>query len=256
MDREVYPGDDQMKWLWKNSNLTWTGFYFPVGGDVATKLAWRGKFNLLKSQGWGVAPIYLGRQIYTKEQIAALHKQGKKVLADDPLWADLNGFTDGLQAAEMARAEGMPGGTIIYLDVEAGGRNSALPTYFLPYQAEWAKTVVQEGYRPGIYCSFMNAQKHVDAVEQSLGRKGVWAGVWAFAPLPYGGRGQHIQHNYKKLPEPAPGGCGFAAATAWQCGQECDIAGDRVVDATTNKHNVILSATDLDSALVADPGNF
>jgi len=264
IDRLRFPGVELMKWLRANTNLTWTGFYFPVGGEEEAKLSWHGQFNLLKSQGWGVAPLYVGKQVYTEKEKAKIReddrkrsKPPRKFLSDDPLWSDLEGAKDGLQAAEFARDEGIPKDTVIYLDVEMPGLRP-LPDYFASYQAEWAKSVKQEGFRPGIYCSWMNAKAHIEALDKSLNKKVSWAAVWVAGPLPYGTFTEARKHLIPRLPVDPPKKSGFAEATSWQFGHGCAL-GHIVVNRKGKlpfpEFSAILPNVDLDSSIHRDPGN-
>src|SRR5579859_4599496 len=61
-DTAFYPGDNQMAWLRANTNFVWCGYYLaPAPSHRDT--SWMGNRATLSSQGWGIAPVYLGQQI-------------------------------------------------------------------------------------------------------------------------------------------------------------------------------------------------
>src|SRR5207245_5499928 len=66
--------------------------------------------------------------------------------------AKARGTRDGEDSAASAKAEGFSAGTIIFLDIEEGGR---LPDTYHAYLAAWSEALSQAGFRPGAYCSGM-----------------------------------------------------------------------------------------------------
>lgn len=131
-DRNIYPGDDALPVLSKTFAFASYWLSAPPGEKTNT---WKGKRELLRSQGFGFVVLYRGpdsRELKTE----AMAKE--------------KGAREGEEAAASAKAEGFSGGTIIFLDVEEGGR---LPDSYHSYLAEWADEVARGGYRPGVYCS-------------------------------------------------------------------------------------------------------
>jgi hypothetical protein len=131
-DRNEYPGDDAMKLFRKNFSFTsyWLGN--PPGEKSNS---WSGKRELLHSQGWGFLPLFNGP---TSGQLRDEPYTLKRVAAD-------------AQAAiAAARKEGFPQGTVIFLDIEEGGR---LPGTYSTYLKRWAAALSEAGYRAGVYCS-------------------------------------------------------------------------------------------------------
>jgi Domain of unknown function (DUF1906) len=131
-DRNIYPGDDAFRVLRKT--FSFSGYWLspPPGEKVNT---WRGKRELLRSQGFGFAVLYRGRSVgEIKTQAVAKQK----------------GAADARSAATSAKAEGFAPGTIIFLDVEEGGR---LPAVYHAYLRAWTDELVEAGYRSGVYCS-------------------------------------------------------------------------------------------------------
>ena len=213
-DRSDYPGDDVIDWLKANTNLSWCGYYLaPAPSHPGT--SWMGTRERLADAGWGIAPLYVGRQVVGP---GARSPNGT------------NGATDGAQAASLLASEGFVAGTTVYLDLENGPPLSADQQ---DYVATWCSGVRDGGFVPGIYCSHLLAQT-VHTLQTD-------AQIWAFkvsttaphpVPMPY--------------PTPDPVGCGYAGARAWQLGQACDLTIDASIGGTLR--------VDLNSASIADPG--
>jgi hypothetical protein len=131
-DRNIYPGDDALPVLRKT--FAFAGYWLgpPPGEKINT---WRGKRTLLQSQGFGFAALYRARQANeVKKDIQAKEK----------------GTLDARNAVASAKAEGFAARTIIFLDIEDGGR---LSPSFHTYLRAWADELNRGGYRPGVYCS-------------------------------------------------------------------------------------------------------
>jgi Rv2525c-like, glycoside hydrolase-like domain len=131
-DRNDYPGDTALPILRKS--FSFAGYWlspFPGGNSNS----WSGKRELLRSQGFGFALLFAGP---TSGQ-----------LRDDP-YTLKRVAEDTRTAAAAARREGFPPGSIIFLDVEEGGR---LPSTYFTYLRLWASELSRLGFRAGIYCS-------------------------------------------------------------------------------------------------------
>src|SRR3984957_3327346 len=105
-DRNVYPGDDALPILRKT--FTFAGYWLgpPPGEKIIT---WRGKRALLQSQGFGFAALYRARQANEVKKDATAREKG---------------ILDARNAAASAKSEGFALHTIIFLDIEDGGRLS------------------------------------------------------------------------------------------------------------------------------------
>ena len=133
-DRNIYPGDDALPILRKT--FAFSSFWLsPPPGEKSN--TWTGKRELLRVQGFCFAVLYLG---------PASGELKTRTLAK------VRGTRDGEQAAASAKAEGFSRGTIIFLDIEEGGR---LPDTYHAYLAAWSEALSQAGFRPGAYCSGM-----------------------------------------------------------------------------------------------------
>jgi glycoside hydrolase-like protein len=217
IDTMTYPGDKTMEWLWdeKNSNLWWTGYYLPEKGSSQT---WAGKYTLLKGMGWGVAPLYLGKQPKTLARFAGKEK--------------LEGYKDALAATSMAARDEMPSGTVIYFDLEGGDmpRNN-----FLEYYKNWMIGVVDQGYIPGLYCSYLLAPHLAKVMATVQGPPLIWAVRYQY------GKGRAHKNPY---PSDPPAGSYYPLASSWQLAGNSFITGP-------GKTSIM---TDLDSSIFKDPG--
>jgi hypothetical protein len=137
-DRNIYPGDDALPILRKS--FVFAGYWVgpPPGEKINT---WRGKRELMKSLGFGFAVLYRGRE--TRE--LKTEAKGKE-----------KGELDARGAAGGAKEEGFVPGTVIFLDIEEGGR---LPPAYHAYLRTWADELTHAGYRPGVYCSAIPASE-------------------------------------------------------------------------------------------------
>jgi hypothetical protein len=137
-DRDLYPGDAAFPTLRKT--FAFTGYWLSPPPTEKTT-TWIGKRNFLRNSGFGFLVLFRGRD----------SREFKKN-SDGPA----KGSLDATAAAATAKKEGFPAGTIIFLDIEEGGRLSA--TYHA-YLHAWFDDLVRAGYRAGVYCSGMPAKE-------------------------------------------------------------------------------------------------
>lgn len=133
-DRNLYPGDDAFPTLRKTFSFTSYWLSPPPGEKTNT---WTGKRDFLRQSGFGFLVLFRGRDS---------HEFKKE--SDGPA----KGSLDSEAAVAAAKKEGFPTGTIIFLDLEEGGRLSA--TYHA-YLHTWLDGLTRNGYRAGVYCSGM-----------------------------------------------------------------------------------------------------
>ena len=194
-DRNEYPGDEALPLLRKSYSFAsyWLG---PPPGEKSN--SWIGKRGALQSQGFGFLLLYQGR---TSSQVP--HKK-------DSIEA---GLADARAAAVAARRDGFPEGSVIFLDVEEGGR------FFDGYHAylrSWAESLKKEKFRPGIYCSGIVVDEgegstivSSDDIRAHIGVADVVYWVYNDACPPSPGCG---------IPQkpPSPAASGVAYASVWQ----------------------------------------
>ena len=135
-DRNEYPGDDSLVAL--HETFSFTGYWLnsPPGANQNT---WPGKRAKLKSTGFGFLVLFNGR-LYRELKSEAHAKQ--------------LGTSDAKAAASTATREGFPPQTIIFLDIEEGGR--MLPEQNA-YLFSWIDELAKHNFRAGVYCSGMAA---------------------------------------------------------------------------------------------------
>jgi hypothetical protein len=137
-DRNLYPGDAAFPPLRKT--FAFAGYWLNVPPGEKTN-TWIGKRDFLVKSGFGFLVLLRGRDSH----------EFKKA-PDGPV----KGSLDAQAAAAAAKKEGFPSGTIIFLDIEEGGRLSA--TYHA-YLHAWLDGLTGSGYRAGVYCSGMPAKE-------------------------------------------------------------------------------------------------
>lgn len=133
-DLNDYPGDDGLPILRKT--FAFTGYWLnaPPGEKRTT---WLGKRTLVQSHDFGFVVLFNGRLSRNlKSSADAKHK----------------GTLDGENTGKLARQEGFPPGTIIFLDIEEGGR---LTDAYHDYVNAWIDAVTKQNFRTGAYCSGM-----------------------------------------------------------------------------------------------------
>jgi hypothetical protein len=137
-DRNVYPGDPNLKLL--RQNFSFSGYWLnPPPNETSN--TWNGKREGLTSNGFGFLILFNGRLDRELKGPANAAALGKK---------------DAATAVAAAKKEGFPAGAIIFLDQEEGGR--MLPEQ-RAYVYAWVDAVNASGYRAGVYCSGIPASE-------------------------------------------------------------------------------------------------
>lgn len=196
-DLNAYPGDDALPVLRKD--FTFAGFWLgPPPG--AKSNSWLGKRQLVQAQGFGFLLLYSGRDSKElKNQTSATQK----------------GTLDAKNAAAAAKREGFAPQSVIFLDIEEGGR---LPDQYHAYLRAWIDGLSGAGYQPGVYCSGMLDVRHgvtvktADDIRNKIGSQELvyWVYNDACPPSP----GCVFPPN-----PPAPTASGVPYALVWQISQ-------------------------------------
>jgi hypothetical protein len=137
-DRNDYPGDENLAAL--RQDFSFTGYWLNVPPGAKSN-SWVGKRDILRKAGFGFLVLFNGR----------LDAELRKT--KDP--AQL-GREDAISAAAAAQHEDFPAHTVIFLDVEEGGR--MLPEQ-KAYIYAWVDHVNEVGFRGGVYCSGIAAKE-------------------------------------------------------------------------------------------------
>jgi hypothetical protein len=194
-DRNEYPGDEALPVLRKSYSFASYWLSPPPGEKTNT---WVGKRGVLQSHGFGFLLLFQGRT------------SGQLPIKKDSVDA---GLADARAAAEAARREGFAEGSVIFLDVEEGGRFSDA---YHAYLRSWAESLKQKRFRPGFYCSGIAVDEgkgskiiSADDIRAHIGIPDVvyWVYNDACPPSPGCGISQ-------MLPSPAASGVGYASV--WQ----------------------------------------
>lgn len=196
-DRNEYPGDTAMAAL--RSTFSYTGYWLnnPPGARTNT---WTGKRSWLADRGFGFLVLFNGR----------LDAELKRVDAAQ------SGRTDGAAAVAAAKKEGFPPATVIFLDIEEGGRMLAEQKAYI---YAWVDAVNAAGFRAGVYCSGIPAPEGgrvtvitAEDLRQNAGGRSLqfWVANDACPPSPG-----------CVLPQRAlaPAASGVASAVVWQYAQ-------------------------------------
>jgi hypothetical protein len=197
-DRNTYPGDAALPVLRKT--FTFASYWLspPPGEKTNT---WRGKRELFRAQGFGFLVLYCGRD----------SKEFKNVAG-----AVAKGVQDGKNAAAAAKTEAFAPGTIIFLDIEEGGR---LPATCHAYLHAWHDELARAGFSSGVYCSGMPVKESpgltittADDIRDNAASHDfvIWAYNDACPPSP----GCAFPEN-----PPSPSSSGIGNATVWQFAQ-------------------------------------
>jgi hypothetical protein len=131
-DRNIFPGKDALPVLRKTFAFSSYWLSPPLGEKTNT---WLGQRDVLRSQGFGFLLLYLGPE-----------SSELKTYADGVE----KGTADARNAASVAKSEGFPAQSIIFLDIEEGGR---LPAMYHIYLRAWNTELRRAGFLPGVYCS-------------------------------------------------------------------------------------------------------
>ncbi|HYL65067.1 MAG TPA: glycoside hydrolase domain-containing protein [Candidatus Methylomirabilis sp.] len=133
-DLNIFPGNTALPLLRKS--FAFAGYWLssPPGEKKNT---WTGKRETVRSEGFGFLLLFRGRATSDLKNEADGAQKGTH---------------DARAAAAAAKREGFPQHSIVFLDIEEGGR---LPAAYHGYLKAWSEELSRGGYRPGAYCSGM-----------------------------------------------------------------------------------------------------
>jgi hypothetical protein len=198
-DANDYPGDDALPAL--RRTFSFSGYWLNVPPGAKTD-SWTGHRAALLKSGFGFLVLFNGR----------LSKELKAPVKPNDL-----GVKDGELAVAAAQREGfLPAstGTVIFLDIEEGGR--MLPSQ-MEYLKGWKWRVTASGFVAGVYCSGMKVKEGdgqtittADDIHEHLPMMAYFIYNDACPPSP--------GCAYLKNP-PSPSQSGFSRARVWQFAQ-------------------------------------
>jgi hypothetical protein len=188
-DISTYPGDSQMSTWWTSSPFYWVGFYL-APAPHHSNTSWMSKRSTLKNQGWGLAPIYVGRQA-----------------GDGSKLTTAQGITDAQNASSLASQAGFPSNAFVFLDIEQGG---TLSTAFMNYIKGWINELFNNTpFNVGVYCNAYQTAAQIRAAVPTIGVQ-FWC-VNVNCPPSQGCVGVGTP--------PDPHGCGVTYSGDWQFAQ-------------------------------------
>jgi Domain of unknown function (DUF1906) len=197
-DANDYPGDAALPDL--RRTFTFTGYWLNPPPGAKTN-PWAGKRAVLLKNDFGFLVLFNGRSSNELKPPV------------DP--ADL-GVQDAELAAAAAQRDGFPanGSTVIYLDIEEGGR--MLPSQ-INYIGAWSNRVNSKGFISGVYCSGIKVKEGkgqtittADDIHERLSVMAYFVYNDECPPSP--------GCAYLKNPPP-PSQSGFPGARVWQFAQ-------------------------------------
>lgn len=151
-DTREYPGDAAMAAWRQDSPYRWVGYY--LESPCRPQSTWMGRRAALAQAGWGLAVLYVGEQQWA-DTTSYTPSAGERLLCSRVNLTAAQGAADAADAARVARAEGFPAGTRIYLNVE---RVDSVGTGLADYVRAWMRALLDAGtYRPGLYAHDANA---------------------------------------------------------------------------------------------------
>jgi hypothetical protein len=196
-DLNRYPGDDAMTAFRKD--FAFTGYWLSAAPREKSN-PWHGKREFLRSQGYGFLPLFLAPD--------------SSRLKNNALAANRSAL-DAKKAADSAIAEGFSAGTIIFLDIEEGGR---LPPSYHTYLKSFSEELAKTGMKPGVYCSGMPVKEEpgvtittADDIHNDSATRDFAFWIYNDACPPSPGC------TAKQTPLPSDGGISYAAV--WQFAQ-------------------------------------
>lgn len=165
-DRNIYPGDAALPVLRKTFAFSSYWLSLPPGEKTNT---WTGKREILSQNGFGFVVLFRGPE----------EKELKSI--ED---ASAKGEEDARATVEAAQHEGFGPQTIIYLDIEEGGRLS--PKYHA-YIIGWLWHVSPYYFRGGFYCSGIPVKEEkgktittCEDICEDLWRRSREFSIWAY----------------------------------------------------------------------------
>jgi hypothetical protein len=197
-DRNVYPGDAALPVLQKTFAFTSYWLSPPPGEKRNT---WKGKRELFASHNFGFLVLYLGPDSGELKNETDAKEKGNK---------------DASAAAAAAKEEGFAPGTIIFLDIEEGGR---LPGTYHVYLRAWLEELKRSGLVAGVYCSGIPVNEEpgvaiTTADDISSHAPSHEIVIWAYNDACPPSPGCSFPQN-----PPAPSASGISYAAVWQFAQ-------------------------------------
>jgi Rv2525c-like, glycoside hydrolase-like domain len=199
-DRNIYPGDEAMRSL--RHDFAFSGYWLSAPPEEKAS-TWNGKREFMRSLGFGFLVLYRGRQERELKNATMAYNLGE---------------ADAEAAEQAAKREGFPPNTILFLDIEEGGRLSAA---YHSYIRAWLWTLTQMDYQGGFYCSGIPVKEDAngtirtaDDITDFLAGKSRTFTIWAFNDVCPPSPGCTFPEE-----PPSPALSGDSMANVWQYAQ-------------------------------------
>ena len=197
-DRNDYPGDAAMAELRKT--FAFSGYWISAPPGESSN-SWLGKRPILQAAGFGFLVLFRPEEPSHPGVI-----ENASVVAT----------RDAARAVAAALDNGFPRGTVIFLDLEQGGR---VAPHQLAYTLGWVDAVNASQFRAGVYCSGIpvgeeNGGSVVTAADIRANARGRKILYWIFNDVCPPAPGCVVTNP---LPEVSAGGVAFA--DVWQYAQ-------------------------------------
>jgi hypothetical protein len=242
VDRVQYPGDRVMGLLRKNTNLRWCGLYLQYAD-------WQPKYGVLKDMGWGVAPVYGGKDP-TGPKLSAIKARyaGHEAALKNALY-DNGSTVDGTEAIAMANSAHIKPPTIIYFDIE----NPVPDAGWLAYYQGWCRKLVDEGYGVGLYTREAHATWLFHQLMTQGGFNIIMPTVWIAGYTHANPNGAPVpEKDYLSTPLPALDPTNsWSGASLWQ---HMGNMGVIYKDDSTPPKTLKLPGVDYNTSIYPDPG--
>lgn len=161
-DTSLYPGDETVRRWRAESPYQWIGLYLPAPCHRET--SWVGTRDRLETMGWGIAILYVGQQAF-EGAAPPDSAAGTPIICSRTLLTAEQGRRDARDAADGARREGFPLGSVVYQDVES---MRVIPDSMRAYYSAWQREMLTDGrYLPGTYAHQRNAVELMRLAEEA-----------------------------------------------------------------------------------------
>ena len=147
-DKKVYPGAAAMQLILESTNLEYCGFYLaPTVAGARSDTSWMtpdvdqpgGMVPTLRAIGWGLLPVYIGRQT---ADVTTVPDSAHEGLDYD------HGSSDADDAVALAADAQLEHGSVIYLDIES----ATVDDDQFAYVTGWLDKIEVSDYAAGVYC--------------------------------------------------------------------------------------------------------
>ncbi|PJJ57248.1 uncharacterized protein DUF1906 [Mumia flava] len=156
------PSQQAMDAWWRSSRYAAVGIYISGGSrGCAQPNLTRSWVTTQAARGWRLLPIHVGRQ-------APCYSGSKARMSSDPATAHDQGIAAAKASVKAARGLGIPGGRVLYLDIEWYPRsNASCDAAVQRFVDGWTTKLHRLSYRSGLYSSGSAAIATMNALKNA-----------------------------------------------------------------------------------------